>query len=91
MVKNKNNNNSSNSLVFGLWPQTKTVMMHLLEGPVYGHITKDRRRKKSQDPAGIEHTTSVTRCALTHCSATAAQKQSTRSYLGAQLWRGQEL
>ena len=23
MVKNKNNNNSSNSLVFGKWPQTK--------------------------------------------------------------------
>ena len=24
MVKDKNNNNSSNSLVFGRWPQTKT-------------------------------------------------------------------
>ena len=54
-------------------------MMHLFEGPVNGHITKDRRRKKSQDPAGIEPTTSVTRCALNRCAATAAQ-QSTSSY-----------
>ena len=28
---NNNNNNSSNAFVFGLWPQTKTAMLHLLE------------------------------------------------------------
>ena len=43
-------------------------MSHLLEDPVKGHITEDRRRKIAQHPAGIEPTTSCYKaCALPLC------------------------
>ena len=36
-------------------------MLHLLEGPVKGHITEDRKRKKAHHQAGIEPMTSLLR------------------------------
>ena len=31
----------------------KTVMLHILEGPVKGHIPEDGRRRKGQHLAGV--------------------------------------
>ena len=37
----------------------KSVMLRLLEGPVYGLITENRNRKKAKHPAGIRPMTSL--------------------------------
>ena len=36
-------------------------MQHLLKGPVQGHITEKRRRKKAQNLVGIQSMTSLLR------------------------------
>ena len=36
-------------------------MLHLLEGPLEGHITENRRRRKAQHSAGIKPTNSLLR------------------------------
>ena len=48
-------------------------MLHLLEGPVLGHISEDGRRKKAQQTGGNStHDLPVTRYALYRCATNAA-------------------
>ena len=48
-------------------------MLYLLEGPVKGHITEDRKIKKAKHVAGIEPICSLLlRGALYRCATTAA-------------------
>ena len=54
-------------------------MLHLLKGPVLGHITEDRRRKKAQHLTGFEPMTSrvlLQRRVLYRCATTTARLNS---------------
>ena len=50
----------------------KTVMPHIIEGPVQGHITEDRKKKNLSTGGSRTHALSVMRGALYLCATTAA-------------------
>ena len=56
-------------------------MSHLLEDPVKGHSTEDRRRKKPSTQRELNPRPLVTRLALCRCATTAAQVHFTTSML----------
>ena len=51
----------------------KSVMLRLLEGPVYGLITEDRIRKKTAPDSNQTLDLYVTRWGLDHCATTVVQ------------------
>ena len=64
---NKNKNNSSNSLVFGRWPQTKISIVASLQGTCLKIRYLFNRWRKSPTPSGIQtHNLCFMRCVLCH-------------------------